>query len=111
MVLFFKIIIWVVCFFPAAVENDDHAEDSASLEVGTKTDLLSKKRSTGLEKPEPSRGDEKSEDKKENSLSFSNTHCDSPTPQREELPKGDKPAVKGECRKTVNGLNCGVICL
>lgn len=77
----------------AAVESDDHGEDP-SLAVDTETELSTKKRQPSSERAEEN-PEEKSEDKKENSLSFSNTNFD-PVAKRDDLPKGDKPVIKGE---------------
>ena len=76
----------------AAVESDDHGEDP-SLAVDTETELSTKKRQPSSERAEENQ-EEKSEDKKENSLSFSNTNFD-PVAKRDDLPKGDKPVIKG----------------
>ena len=75
------------------MESDDHGEDP-SLAVDTETDLSTKKRQPSNENTEEN-PEEKSEDKKENSLSFSNTSFD-PVAKRDDLPKGDKPVIKGE---------------
>lgn len=86
-----SLINFVFCSFPA-VDNEDHTEEAPALGVDSKTELLVKKRSASNESV--GKRDEKPEDKKENSLSFSNTNCDAGS-KKEELSKGEKPVVKG----------------
>ncbi|PVD35891.1 hypothetical protein C0Q70_02860 [Pomacea canaliculata] len=81
-----------------AVDNEDHTEEAPALGVDSKTELLVKKRSASNESV--GKRDEKPEDKKENSLSFSNTNCDAGS-KKEELSKGEKPVVKEEKEKEI----------
>ncbi|XP_076437192.1 uncharacterized protein LOC143276532 [Babylonia areolata] len=84
-----------------AVESEDHGDD-ASLAADAESELSPKKRPTAANQNAIENGEEEksSEDKKENSLSFSNANFD-PVAKRDDLPKGDKPVVK-ESSETEN---------
>ena len=92
-----KTINGIICLcVRAAVESDDRGEEDPSLAVDTETELSTKKLLPSNENTEEKRDEkEKSEEKKENSLSFSNTSFE-PVAKRDDLPKEDKPVVKGQ---------------
>nr|KAG5705651.1 hypothetical protein BaRGS_026590 [Batillaria attramentaria] len=80
----------------AAVENDEHSEDATALAADPQVELpLRKRPSLSSDNNTQKTCEEKTEDKKENSISFSNTNLDTAAiVAQKDLPLGEKPVEK-----------------